>query len=153
MSVAPEPNYPPRTQRSYHKARSRSSVHHAHYAGPRNSQRTCRSLGRGVDEAPANPPLIWRQVQTHPPFGFQNRSLEGHFANRVSYLLYWSLAAFRLLAKSHSPLEQMGVLLSVDCGERRFANIYTVAVNSMVPVVVAWGAQVFLFTDLRHAAE
>lgn len=77
--------------------------------GLQNSQHTCHRLKRGVDEAVANPPLIWRQVQIHPPFGFQSHLLEGYFANRVSYLLYWSLAACCLLAKSHSPLGQMEV--------------------------------------------
>ena len=109
LPVAPEPNYPPRTLRSYHKARSRFSVHHAHYTGLQNSQHTCSRLERGVGEAVANPPLIWPQVQIYPSFGFQGRLLEGYSANRVSYLLYWSLAAFSLLAQSHSPLEQMGV--------------------------------------------
>lgn len=33
LSVALEPNYSPRTQRSNHKARSHSTVHHAHYTG------------------------------------------------------------------------------------------------------------------------
>lgn len=137
MSVAPEPNYPPRTQRSYHKARSRSSVHRAHYTGLQNSQHTCRRLGRGVEEAVANPPLIWRQVQIHPPFGSQNSSPEGRFANRVSYLLYWSLAAFCLLAKSHSPLEQMRVCYLWTVENSAWQTFKQLPFNSMVSVVVA----------------
>lgn len=84
----------------------RSSVH---YPRLQNSQHTCCCLRHGVDEAASNPPLIWYQVQIHPPFSFQGCSLEGYFTNCVSYLLYWCLAAFCLLATSHSPLEQMGV--------------------------------------------
>lgn len=109
LSVALEPNYPQRTQRFYHKAGSRSSVHHTHYTGLLNSQHTYCCLRRGVDKAVSNPPLIWHQVQIHPQFWFQSGSLEGYFANCVSYVLYWSQAAFCLLATFYSPLEQMEV--------------------------------------------
>lgn len=138
LSVAPEPNYPQRTQGFYHKARLRSSVHHAHYTSLQNAQHTCRCLGRRADEAVSNPPLIWRPVRIHPPFWFESCSLERHFVNCVSYLLYWSLAAFCLLAKSHSSLQQMGVCYqwSVETA----ANVYQVAIIPVVSVVVALGA-------------
>lgn len=109
LSAALEPNYPQRTQRSYHKARSYSNVHLFTIQACKNSQHTCHRLRRGIDEVVTNPPLIRRQVGIRPPFGFQSCLLEGYFTNRVSYLLYWSLVAFCLFAEFHSPLEQMGV--------------------------------------------
>lgn len=109
LSVALEPNYPQRTQRFYHKARSRSSVHHTHYTGLQNSQHTCCFLRRGVDRAVSNPPLIWHQVQIHPQFWFQSCLLEGYSTNCVTYLLSWSLAGFCLSATFYSPLEQMEI--------------------------------------------
>lgn len=106
LSVALEPNYPPRTHRSYHQARSRFIAHHAHYTRLQNSQHTCRRIERGVDEALANSPFICRQVQIHVTFGFQRYPLDGYFGNHVSYLLYWSQVDITMLDKSHS---QMGV--------------------------------------------
>ena len=87
----------------------------AHNTGLQNSQHTCRRLGRRIDKVVANPHLIWHQVQIRRPFGFQSHLLEGFFANRVSYLLHWSLAAFCLLDEFHSPLEQMGVWRTLLC--------------------------------------
>lgn len=58
LSVTLEPNYPPRTQRSYHRDWSCSSVHRAHDTGLRNSQHTCWCLKRRIDQVVASPSLI-----------------------------------------------------------------------------------------------
>ena len=81
-SEALEPNYPPRTKRSNHKARSRSSVHQVYCTGLQYSRHTCRCFGCGVDKTVANQPFIWRPVLIQTLFGFQNHSLKkGHVAH------------------------------------------------------------------------
>lgn len=63
-SAAPEPNYPPRTQRSYHRVRPRfAALARARSARPRNSQHTCIPA--------AKPTFDTEPVQIHRAVGFQ----------------------------------------------------------------------------------
>lgn len=136
FSVAPEPNYPQRTQRFYHRAGSRSSVHHTHYTSLQNSQHTCCCLRRGVITAVSNPTLIW-QVQIHLQFWFQSSLLEGYYTNCVTYLLSCSLAVSCLSATFVLTVGTDENMFSANCGSHYFANVFTVAFLPLVSVALA----------------
>lgn len=100
LSGALEPNYPSRTQRSYHSGHA-SLFTMLSTEVLQDSQHTCHCID-GADETLASPPLFWCQVQNHVQH-LDSRSiyLMGVLVI-VSHVFSTEARQYMLFVKSHS---------------------------------------------------